>query len=262
MELYLRLGIFLGLFLCLALWESLSPKRILSQSKTQRWVTNLGILSLNSISYRLIFGVSLLGIGFWGQSHDWGIFRWLNLPLWLNFLLGIVILDGAVWFQHWVFHKVNILWRLHRVHHTDLDFDVTTGLRFHPLEIFPSMFFKGGVVLLVGIDPWAALTFEIILNGFSQFTHANVALNPIFERIFRWIFVTPDMHRIHHSTLREEHNRNFGFSFSFWDRLFKTYQAQPRQAHETMEIGIHHYRDPSRLQLGRLLTQPFERTPS
>lgn len=261
MEIYLRLGFFTGIFLALAFWETLSPKRILRQSKSRRWVTNLSLLVFNSFTYRLVIGISLLGIGYWGLEHQWGLLRWLEVPRWANFFLGIILLDGAVWFQHWVFHQIDFLWRLHRVHHTDLDFDVTTGLRFHPLEIILSMFFKGAVVLTLGIDPWAALVFEIILNGFSQFTHANVNLSPVFERAFRSIFVTPDMHRVHHSVFKEEHNRNYGFSFSFWDRLFQTYQARPVESHETMKIGIKDFQNPDRLGLGRLLIQPFERNP-
>jgi sterol desaturase/sphingolipid hydroxylase (fatty acid hydroxylase superfamily) len=257
METTIRLLFFIGILLSLALWEYFLPKRKLSQPKLRRWPANLGMVILNTVLTRAIFGITLFAVGLFGEAKGWGIFRWMGLPPWVNFIFGILVLDFAVWLQHYLFHRINLIWPIHRMHHTDLDFDVTTGIRFHPAEIIPSTFYKAGIVLLFGINPWPAAIFEVLLNAFSQFTHANVKMPPRFEKIFRFVFVTPDMHRVHHSTDRREHNQNFGFCFSLWDRICHTYLAQPSLPHETMEIGVKDFRDPKRLGFWRLLGQPF-----
>lgn len=258
-EALFRLGFFLGILIILALWEYKKPRRPWSHSKLKRWGGNFGFGVFNAVLIRGLFGLTLFGVGLYGQEQGWGLFRWWGLPVWANWILGILILDWAVWFQHLLFHIIPFLWPIHRMHHTDLDFDVSTGLRFHPAEILPSFLYKAGLVLLLGIDPWPALVFEILLNGFSQFTHTNVRLGKNFEGLFRWVFVTPEMHRIHHSVLPREHNRNYGFSFSFWDRWFRTYLARAEAPQETMEIGIEGFRDPKRLNFLRLFIQPLTR---
>ena len=260
MEAKLRLFFFLGLLGALLLWEQFAPRRGWSLPKWRHRSLNLEIALLNVLLTRFLLGLTLFTVGEFGALKGLGILHWVKAPVWINFIVGVLILDLAVWFQHWLLHRISFLWPLHRVHHTDLDFDATTGLRFHPLEILLSTFYKAGVVLLFGIGPWPALVFEISLNAFSLFTHANGRLSASFERILRKIFVTPDMHRIHHSIDEVEYNRNFGFCFSFWDKIFLTYRSEPALPHERMEIGISGFRDAGRLGFFRLIIQPFQKS--
>lgn len=255
----LRLIVFISVLGIMGLWELRSPRRILSQAKGRRWLINLGIIALDSLILRLIPSFSGYAAGLYAQEKNWGLFHWIALPFPIPFVLGILILDFAVYLQHRLFHYIPLLWRIHRMHHTDLDFDVTTGVRFHPIEIILSMAYKMGWVLLFGIDPWAVVIFEIILNATSQFSHGNVKLPLGFDRMLRLIFVTPDMHRVHHSVRLKEQNSNFGFAMTWWDRLCRTYSPQPVGGHEGMEIGVTEWKDPKKLGFLGLLKIPFEK---
>lgn len=260
-ELALRFGIFFGLFLLLAGAEAAAPRRARTQTRGRRWVTNWAFTLLNTLALRaLAFGLPLLAVGaaLDAEREGWGLFNQLGWPAWLEVTLAVLILDLAIWAQHLVTHKVPILWRLHRVHHADRDIDVTTAIRFHPVEILLSMGLKIGLVYLLGPSALAVILFEIILNGTAMFNHANLKLPAGFDRVLRLVLVTPDMHRVHHSVHRHEHDSNYGFSLSIWDRLFRTYVAQPEAGHEGMTIGLQWQDDrPSRL--GWSLRLPFAR---
>jgi len=259
-EAAIRIGVFLGLFCLLAGLEQLLPKRERSQRRTQRWVTNWAIIVLDTLTLRalaMVMPLLAVGAAIDAASLGWGAFNWLDLPIWLETVLAILILDFVIWGQHLVTHQVPFLWRLHRVHHADVDIDVTTAIRFHPIEIALSMLLKIGVVYLMGPSALAVILFEIILNGTAMFNHANLRLPLWLDTIVRQVLVTPDMHRVHHSIHREEHDSNYGFALSFWDRAFGTYRAQPMAGHDAMEIGLK-WRDdrPSRLSWSLLL--PFK----
>ncbi len=251
-ETALRLSVFIGVFLVMALLELAIPKRELTASKPRRWITNLALVGVDSVAVRLMALVAkpLVGVGaaFYAQSQGWGLFNMTDWSIWLEILVAIIILDFLIWFQHLIFHKVPILWRLHQVHHADVDIDVTTGTRFHPIEIIVSMMWKVLWVIVLGIDPLAVVIFEVILNGCAMFNHANVALPKRLDQILRLVIVTPDMHRVHHSIIRREHDSNYGFNLSIWDRLFRTYNAQPEAGHLKMTIGLKPYQsdDPTR----------------
>ncbi|MBE1294596.1 MAG: sterol desaturase family protein [Rhodobacteraceae bacterium] len=240
-ELLIRLSVFFGLFIVLAAIEALAPRRPLSWSKSRRWMTNWGLSVLNTLTLRaLAVALPLLAVGAASdaQSNGWGLFNILNLPVAIEFILAILILDFAVWLQHLITHKVPLLWRLHRVHHADPDFDVTTAIRFHPVEIALSMGLKIGLIYLFGPAALAVLVFEILLNGTALFNHANIHLPAKLDRLIRLVLVTPDMHRVHHSVHRDEHDSNYGFCLSIWDRALGTYIAQPRAGHDKMTIGL------------------------
>ena len=258
-EALIRLSIFLGLFAVLALVEARWPRRARTQARSARWVTNWAIVILDSLVLRLLAIVlPLLAVGaaIDAQGKGWGLFNITGLPGWLEVLLAVLILDALIWAQHLVMHKVPALWRLHRVHHADRDFDVTTAIRFHPVEILISMLIKIGAVYVLGASPWAVLIFEVVLNGMAMFNHANLALPAPVDRALRLLVVTPDMHRVHHSIHRDEHDSNYGFNLSLWDRLFGTYTPQPRQGHDGMTVGLEWQDDrPSRL--GWSLSLPF-----
>lgn len=256
-EPWVRLGGFAGVFTTLALWEILAPRRPLSVGKAYRWANNLGILVLDTLLVRLLFPAAAVGIALFAESREWGLAYLLELPLWLTVTLSVVVLDFAIWAQHVMFHAVPALWRLHRMHHADLDFDATTGLRFHPLEIVLSMLIKAGVIVMLGAPAVAVLIFEVLLNATSIFNHGNVRIPSGIERPLRWLVVTPEMHRVHHSWHPNETNSNFGFNLPWWDRLLGTYRDQPRDGHEHMTIGINLFREPHELRLDRLLLQPF-----
>lgn len=239
----IRLGFFFGIFALMAVWEVLAPRRALTQSRAVRWGSNLGLVVLNSVVLRLLFPAAAVGMAVFAAEQGWGVFNYLEAPFWLAVLASVVVLDFFIWLQHVMVHAVPALWRLHRVHHADLDFDVTTGARFHPLEILLSMGIKFAVIAVLGPPVLAVVIFEVVLNATSMFNHSNVRLPLAADRVLRRFVVTPDMHRVHHSVEDDETNSNFGFNLSVWDRLFGTYRDQPRAGHEGMSIGIHGYRD-------------------
>lgn len=244
----------------MALWEVTSPKRQLGQSKTYRWSNNFALVVLDTVFLRIAFPAAAVGVAIWAEQQNIG---WLNniaVPSWLVIVIGLVMLDFLIWLQHLVFHHVPPLWRLHRVHHTDTDIDVSTGLRFHPLEILLSMLIKAAVILILGLPAVAIILFEIILNASAMFNHSNVRLPEPIDRILRKLIVTPDMHRVHHSWHKDETNSNFGFNLSIWDKLFRTYTAQPRDGHSGMTIGLHEFREAKNSRVDHLIVQPFARS--
>ncbi|MEJ0077446.1 MAG: sterol desaturase family protein [Alphaproteobacteria bacterium] len=256
-ELFIRGGAALGIFLALALWEILAPRRTLSVGRARRWPGNLGILVLDAVLVHMLIPVAAVGMAVIAAQRGWGLLNITPWPTWLEAIVGFAALDLAIYAQHVAFHKVPTLWRLHRVHHADLDIDVSTGGRFHPIEIVLSMVIKMGVVILIGVPAIAVLVFEVVLNATSLFNHSNAAMPLGLDRIVRLIVVTPDMHRVHHSVLRHETDSNFGFNLPWWDRAFGTYRAAPQAGHDRMTIGLPVFRDPHELRLDRLLTQPF-----
>lgn len=242
-ELPIRLGFFFGVFAAMALWEFLAPRRHLSVSKSMRWGNNLALVFLNSFVLRLLFPAAAVGVAAFAAHRGWGAFNYYTVPTWLAVSSAVIILDFFIWLQHVMVHAVPVLWRLHRVHHADLDIDVTTGARFHTLEIVLSMLIKFAVIVLLGPPLVAVVIFEVLLNATAMFNHSNVSLPKGLDRVLRWIVVTPDMHRVHHSVEDDETNSNFGFNLPWWDRLFGTYRAQPRAGHDDMTIGINTFRD-------------------
>jgi sterol desaturase/sphingolipid hydroxylase (fatty acid hydroxylase superfamily) len=257
MEGFIRFGTFVGLLVVMAMWEVWRPRRQFSPGKARRWVTNLTLTVFNTLVVRLTVGAVAVNAALFAQQRGWGVWSLLHVPAWGNIVLSLMVLDFAIYLQHVLSHALPVFWRLHRVHHTDLDVDVTTGLRFHPLEILLSMLYKAALVLLLGAHPAAVIAFEVILNAASEFNHANVRLPTALERILRKVVITPDLHRIHHSVVVAETNSNFGFSVPFWDRLCGTYRDQPSQPQPTMPLGLQDYRDARALGLGRLLLLPF-----
>lgn len=255
----IRLSLFLTVLMVMAAWEWWAPRRALTVGKAWRWANNAGVVALDTLLVRLLFPAGAVAMGAWVEGQGWGLLGWLGLPVWVTVLLAVVALDGVIWAQHWAFHKVPLLWRLHRMHHADPDIDMTTGLRFHPLEILLSMGIKLVAILALGAPALAVLLFEVLLNGTSLFNHANVRLPAGLDRWLRLVVVTPDMHRVHHSWHRDETDSNFGFNLPWWDRLFGTYRAQPRDGHRGMTIGLHAFRDPRWLRLDRMLLQPWSR---
>jgi sterol desaturase/sphingolipid hydroxylase (fatty acid hydroxylase superfamily) len=253
----LRLLVFAGIFAVMAMWELLAPRRRQTIGRSVRWPGNLAVVALDTLLVRVLFPVTAVGLSFLAEAKGWGLFAVLDLPGWAAVVLGIVLLDLAIYLQHVLFHAVPALWRLHRMHHADLEFDVTTGTRFHPIEILLSMGIKLGVIAALGPPAAAVLVFEVLLNATSMFNHSNVRMPAWLDRVLRWIVVTPDMHRVHHSVVVRETNSNFGFNLPWWDRLFGTYRDQPAAGHEAMTIGIEQFRDPSELRLDHMLTQPF-----
>lgn len=254
----IRLGFFFGVLFVIAAWEIFAPRRKLTVSKLQRWLNNIGLVFLNTIILRLLFPAAAVGMAVFTSTQGWGILNYISLPLWLSVLLSVVIMDLIIYLQHVMVHAVPVLWRLHRVHHADLDYDVTTGARFHPIEIILSMLIKFATILVLGPPVVAVVIFEVVLNAMAMFNHGNIRLPLNLDRILRWLLVTPDMHRVHHSVEDDEANSNFGFNLSIWDRLMGTYRDQPRKGHEGMIIGIHHYRDPKQVdQLPGMLALPF-----
>ena len=254
----IRLSFFLGVFALMAAWEILAPRRALTQPKAGRWMANLGIVILNTIIVRMLFPAAAMGMALFAQQHGWGVFNYFQTPQWLAMLASVLVLDFSIYMQHVMVHAVPALWRLHRVHHADLDFDVTTGARFHPIEIVVSMLIKFAVICVLGPPLAAVVVFEVLLNASSMFNHSNVRLPSGLDRALRWLVVTPDMHRVHHSVADDETNSNFGFNLPWWDRLFGTYRDQPRAGHEHMTIGIRSYRDPRQVdRLPGMLKFPF-----
>lgn len=253
----IRLAIFVVIFGGMALWELSDPWRDMRLNKTRRWLANLGIFAIDIALVRIVFPASALGFAAWAESKDWGLMPLVGLGGLAAGILGFLLLDLAIYAQHRVFHHVPWLWRLHRMHHSDTDLDVSSGFRFHPVEILLSMLIKGAVIVALGVPALAVLVFEVVLNGTSLFNHANIRLPAGLERALRWIVVTPMMHRVHHSVERVETDSNFGFNLPWWDRLFGTYTAAPRAGFDAMTIGIESFRDPAEQRLDRLMTQPL-----
>jgi sterol desaturase/sphingolipid hydroxylase (fatty acid hydroxylase superfamily) len=258
-EAQIRLGVFVGLFILLAVLEVLAPRRDAKPVKARRWAANIAIVVLDSVLVRLIFKTAAVGGALWAAQNGIGLFNTIAVPLWLAVAVSFVVLDFAIWLSHVASHKVPILWRMHRMHHSDVDFDVTTAVRFHPAEIILSMAWKYLVVLALGA-PWqSVLIFEIVLNGAAMFNHANLKLPLWLDRWLRLVIVTPDMHRVHHSTDRRETDSNYGFNLSVWDRMFSTYVDQPALGHEKMQIGLADWQDEKPLGFAWLLMVPFRR---
>jgi sterol desaturase/sphingolipid hydroxylase (fatty acid hydroxylase superfamily) len=253
-----RLGFFFGVFALMALWEVLAPRRALSASKPWRWANNLGLVVLNTVLLRVIFPTTAVALALTAETQGWGVLHHLALPEWLTVVVAVVALDFAIYLQHVMFHAVPALWRLHRLHHADLDYDVTTGARFHPIEILLSMLIKFAAILVLGPPAVAVLIFEVVLNAMAMFNHGNVRLPLPLDGLLRLAVVTPDMHRVHHSVEDHEANSNFGFNLSLWDRLFGTYKDQPDAGHERMTLGIRDYRAEKQVdRLPGMLALPF-----
>jgi sterol desaturase/sphingolipid hydroxylase (fatty acid hydroxylase superfamily) len=257
----IRLAVFLGVFAAVALWEALAPRRARAFPRRARWPHNIALVLLDNALVRVVAPGAAIAVALAAEAHGWGLLNAAALPAWLAIPLAVVLLDLAIYFQHVMVHAVPALWRLHRVHHADLDFDVTTGARFHPIEILVSVVIKMAAVAAIGAPPVAVLVFEVLLNATAMFNHANGRLPLGVDRWLRLLVVTPDMHRVHHSIAYSETNSNFGFNLPWWDRLFGTYRAHPAAGHEAMTIGVGAFRTPADLRLDRLLLQPFRDTP-
>lgn len=261
-EAMLRLAFFAAVFVVMLIWELIAPKRALTVTKLQRWTSNLALLLLNSIVLRLLFPAAAVGLALSVSEMNWGLFNLLDMPFGFEVVAAVLLLDLAIYLQHMLMHRVPVLWRLHRVHHADLDIDLTTGSRFHTIEIVVSMLIKWLVILLLGPSLLAVLIFEILLHGMAVFNHANVDLPRNLDRQLRLFFVTPDMHRVHHSVRLQETNSNYGFNLSVWDRIFKTYVEQPEKGHIAMTIGIPEFRNVEQVdRLPGMLTLPFVNRP-
>jgi len=253
-----RLGFFLGVFALMALWEMIAPRRALTLSKAMRWGNNIGLVVFNTVLLRLLFPAAAVGMAAFAAQRGWGVLNTIELPFWLAVLIAVIALDFVIWLQHVMVHAIPLLWRLHRVHHADPDYDLTTGARFHPIEIILSMLIKFATIAVLGPPLVAVIIFEVLLNATAMFNHGNVRLPAKVDRVLRWFVVTPDMHRVHHSVEDDETNSNFGFNLPWWDRLFGTYRAQPRGGHEGMTIGIRGYNRPRDVSwLPGLLVLPF-----
>ena len=256
-EIAVRVAGAAAVFAVMALWEWAAPRRRLLLRRRARWPGNLGILALDVAVVRLLVPTAAVGVALIAAAHGWGLFHVLALPEWAGIALGVVTLDLVIYTQHVVFHRVPVLWRVHRMHHADVDIDVTTGVRFHPIEILLSMMIKIITVAALGVPAPAVLIFEVLLNATAMFNHSNVALPPRLDRVARWIVVTPQMHQVHHSILRQETDSNFGFNLTWWDRLFGTYRVAPAAGDPAITIGLPLFRGPGESRLLRLLTQPF-----
>ena len=257
----IRLLAFLAVFVLMASWEAYAPRRRRAFTRRARWPHNLGLLALDVFVVRLIAPGAAIAVAIAGEAQGWGLLNAYGVPGWIALPMAVVLLDLAIYFQHVMFHAVPTLWRLHRVHHADLDFDVTTGTRFHPIEILISVLIKMAAVAAIGASPLAVLVFEVLLNAFAMFNHANARLPKWLDASLRLFVVTPDMHRVHHSIVYNESASNFGFNIPWWDRLFGTYRAQPAAGHDNMVIGVDAFRSADALRLDRLLAQPFRDTP-
>ena len=256
-EIVLRLTCTAAVFAMMAAWELLAPRRKLSVGRLRRWPSNIGVLAVDALLVRLLIPTAAVGAALYAAGHGLGLFNWLQLRLSVGAILGFLILDFVIWAQHWAFHHVPVLWRLHRMHHADLDIDVTTGVRFHPVEILLSLLIKIVVIVAFGIPPVGVFAFEVALNATSMFNHSNARMPPWLDRAIRLVVVTPDMHRVHHSIVRAETDSNFGFNLPWWDWLFGTYRREPQAGHDGMIIGIPQFRDPKEQRLDKMLTQPF-----
>jgi sterol desaturase/sphingolipid hydroxylase (fatty acid hydroxylase superfamily) len=254
-----RLTIFIGILAIMIVWELLAPRRSILLSRWQRWTANFSLSILSMILMRLTIASAAIWAANTANEHQWGIFNLIHLPYALSFVFSLILLDLAIYWQHRASHQWAWLWRLHKVHHTDLDFDVTTAVRFHPIEIFISMCYKVICILIIGVNPAAVILFEIILSSCALFNHSNIKIPPTIDKVIRLFLVTPDMHRIHHSAIQSETNSNYGFSLSIWDRLFNSYIDQPQQGHLNMTIGLTEYQHRTDVSVPRLLLMPFKR---
>ena len=262
-ESMIRFSLFFSTLFLMRLWEIIAPCRRLATPRLSRWFSNIGLLMLGTMILRAIFPMAAVGVAMFAAQQQWGLFYRLSIPNWQSIVLSIICLDFAIYWQHIMFHNVPVLWQFHKVHHADLDFDVTTGLRFHPLELLLSMVGKILTILLFGTPAIAVLIFEVLLNATSMFNHGNVQLSKKLEGLLRWIVVTPDMHRIHHSTITQETDSNFGFNLPWWDHLFGTYRPWPSVSHQKMSIGLTEYQKDLRVeQLQWMLVLPFLKQPS
>lgn len=257
-EVTIRLSFFFGVFAIMALWEWLAPRRKLLVPKLMRWSNNIALVFLNSFVLRLLFPTAAVGMAAFANQQGWGIFNYYDISFPVAVIASVIIMDGVVYLQHVMVHAVPALWRLHRVHHADPDIDITTGARFHPLEMILSMLIKFATIVVLGPPVLGVITFEVILNVTAMFNHSNVRINLTIDRYLRFFVVTPDMHRVHHSVDADETNSNFGFNLPWWDRIFGTYKNQPRAGHEQMTIGIHQYNKPNQVTwLHKMLLLPF-----
>jgi sterol desaturase/sphingolipid hydroxylase (fatty acid hydroxylase superfamily) len=256
-EPFLRLSAFAAIFAAMAAWEIAAPRRERKLARGTRWPGNIGVVVLDTLLVRLLFPTTAVGLALIAEARGWGLFHALDMPMWAAVPAAVIALDLAIYLQHVLFHAVPALWRLHRMHHADLELNVTTGARFHPVEILLSMGIKLGMVAALGAPAAGVLAFEVLLNATSMFNHSNVRMPAWLDRALRWIVVTPDMHRVHHSIAARETNSNFGFNLPWWDRLFGTYRDQPAAGHDAMIIGIQQFRNPAEQRLDRMLTQPF-----
>jgi sterol desaturase/sphingolipid hydroxylase (fatty acid hydroxylase superfamily) len=255
--LIIRLAAFVCVLLVMAAWELWAPRRAQELGRARRWPGNLGVAALDAILVRLVLPTSAVAFALIAEAQRWGLLNAWPLPAWVAIVVGVIALDFVIYLQHVLFHAVPALWLLHRMHHADLELDVTSGARFHPVEIVLSMLIKLAAIAALGPPALAVLIFEVLLNTTSMFNHANVRLPEELDRVLRWLIVTPDMHRVHHSIDPRETNSNFGFNLPWWDRLLGTYRDQPAAGHEAMTLGIETIRDPSEQRLDRMLTQPF-----
>ena len=257
LEIFVRVGGAALVFAAMALWEWRAPRRRLEAGRRPRWPGNLGILLIDIVAVRLLVPTAAVGVAVIAAQKGWGLFASAGVPYWAAFVIGVIALDLIIYTQHYVFHHVPLLWRLHRMHHADIDIDVTTGVRFHPLEILISMAIKIVFVVALCVPAAAVVAFEVLLNATSMFNHSNVALPRWLDRTARWIVVTPQMHQVHHSIVRQETDSNFGFNLPWWDRLFGTYRAEPAAGEDKIVIGLPIFRDVSESRITRLITQPF-----
>jgi sterol desaturase/sphingolipid hydroxylase (fatty acid hydroxylase superfamily) len=262
LEPYIRLGSFLSIFVVMALWEMVAPCRQLITKRRTRWLNNVGLVVVDTLLLRVVAPAGAVGMAWFADARGWGVLNLVpvTVPFWAKVLAAVIILDFIIYLQHVMFHAVPALWRLHMVHHADIDFDVTTGIRFHPVEILLSMVIKAAAIAALGPPAVAVLIFEVVLNGTATFNHANVSLPAGIDRVLRWIVVTPDMHRVHHSIVVDESNSNFGFNLPWWDRLMGTYTAQPAAGQQGMTIGLMHVRE-RRQNLFWMLVLPFRGDP-
>ena len=257
----IRLGSFAGIFGLMAIWEILAARRELTTGKGRRWLGNLSLVLVDTLIVRLLFPTAAVGTALIVADLGWGVLNVVSVPYWAALLISVAALDLAIYLQHVMFHALPALWRLHMVHHADLDLDVTSGSRFHPIEILISMLYKLAVISVLGPPLLAVLIFEVVLNALAMFNHANVRMPLVLDRVLRWIIVTPDMHRVHHSVDSREHNRNFGFNLSWWDRVLGTYRDQPAKGHQGMIIGLNKFREITWQTIPRLLVMPFKQPP-
>jgi len=258
MDALIRMSIALSLFAILIAWERLRPRRKLGLSRRQRWPVNLGLAAFNIAVMRLTIGGLAYAAAVYAAERHFGLLNLLQAPSWLAVAVSLLVLDFAIYLQHIASHRWTWFWRLHRVHHTDLEFDATTAVRFHPLELMVSMIYKMLVIILLGAHPSAVIAFEIILNGAALFNHSNIDIPEAWDKKLRWLIVTPDMHRIHHSTVPAETDSNYGFSISCWDRLCRTYTSQPKSPQTEMAIGLKPYRNTKELTFSKLLLLPWK----
>jgi len=254
-----RLAIFTGVLAVMILWEVIAPRRQILISRWQRWSANFALSVLSMVLMRVTIATAALWAANTAMENSWGLLHLIDLPAVAGFVISIVLLDLAIYGQHRASHQWKWLWRLHKVHHTDLDFDVTTAIRFHPIEIFISMAYKVVCILIIGVNPVAVVVFEIILSSCALFNHSNIRIPLVIDKVIRLFLVTPDMHRVHHSVIQTETDSNYGFSISIWDRLFNSYIDQPQQGHIEMKIGLTQYQHIKDVNIPKLLLMPFKR---